>query len=52
MLRHVSALAVGHLQRAPKFFISMFNLCFNVYGRNSTYSMIKVDIANIKYHNS
>jgi len=34
MLRHVSALTVGHLQAA---FLSMCSFCFNFYVRNSTY---------------
>jgi len=36
MLQHVSALAVGYLPGAPKFF-SMCSLCFNLYSRNSTH---------------
>jgi len=36
MLQHASALNVGHLQGARKFF-NMCSLCFNLFGRNSTY---------------
>ena len=35
MLPHVSALAVGHLQEAHKFFFSICSLCFTLYSRNS-----------------
>jgi len=35
MRRHVSALTVGHLQEALKFY-SLYSLHFNLYGGNST----------------
>ena len=50
MIRHVSALSVGHLQGVLKFF-DMCCLCVKLYGINSTY-MIKIIVINIKYHNS
>jgi len=36
MLRYSSALTVGHFQGARRLF-SIFSLCFNLFGRNSTY---------------
>jgi hypothetical protein len=50
MLRHVSALAVGHLQEQRKFF-SMCSFWFNLYCRNFA-CMVKIIVfMKIKYHN-
>jgi len=46
----VAALAVGHLQRARRFF-NTCSLCFKLHGRISKY-MIKIIVTKSHYHNS
>jgi hypothetical protein len=50
MFRHVSALAVGHLQGALTFYV-MYSLFVKARRGYSIY-MIEFVILNIKYHNS